>query len=50
MTKDEIIKKITNENYLLKLEIEKLKILNIDQEEVIKNIHKILKANPLIKT
>ena len=49
MIKDEIIKKLEEKNYLLEVENEKLKTLNVIQEKVIKNIHVILQRNALLK-
>ncbi|MCB2305854.1 hypothetical protein LGL08_01305 [Clostridium estertheticum] len=49
MTKDEKIEKLEDNICLLELENEKLKIINVSQEKVIKNIHIILEASVLIK-
>lgn len=41
MTLEDNIKNLKEKNYLLEIENEKLKILNIKQEEVIKKIYAI---------
>lgn len=41
------VNKLKEKIRLLEVENEKLKILNMNQEEVIKSIHMILKANAL---
>ncbi|MCB2310611.1 hypothetical protein LGL55_05675 [Clostridium tagluense] len=43
MINEDTIERLKEKNYSLKLENEKLKIMNAKQEKVIKNIHAILR-------
>lgn len=48
MIKENAMEKLKQKSTILELENERLKIMNIKQEEVIKNIYNILMASALL--